>query len=248
MARSDVHELARRVLANASSHPMGVRTPEEIQARLLWKLQATDAPDRVERALEFATELAAIRGESAATLDAVRKLLRKYGLNAGALASLEGLLDALASHSLDSVDVSLDMGLARGLAYYSGLVFEIRHADGAVVAGGGRYDGLVRALGGPQDVPALGFAYTLEQVVAALPRGATDATDGDDGPVLVASQTAGAYPNALTCAQEMRRRGDVVEVALSHGRADSHRAYARSRGMQRIVVVDENGKTRRHRV
>ena len=246
-ARSDVHELARRVLANASSHPMGVRTPEEIQARLLWKLQATDAPDRVERALEFAAELAAIRGESAAALKAVRKLLRKYGLNAGALASLEALLDALASHSLDSVEVSLDMGLARGLAYYSGLVFEIRHGD-AVVAGGGRYDGLVRALGGTQDVPALGFAYTLEQVVAALPQGATNATDCDEGPVLVASQTADAYSNAVTCAQEMRRRGDVVEVALSHGRADSHRAYARSRGMQRIVVVDEHGKTRRHRV
>ena len=250
-ARSDVHELARRVLANASSHPMGVRTPEEIQTRLLWKLQATDAPDRVERALEFATELAAIRGESAATLKAVRKLLRKYGLNAGTLASLENLLGSLASHSLDNVQVSVDMGLARGLAYYSGLVFEVRHGDGpdgAVVAGGGRYDGLVRALGGSQDVPALGFAYTLEHVVAALPRGDTKTESRQHGPVLVASQSADAYSNAVTCAQEMRKRGDVVEVALSHGRADFHRAYARSRGMQGIVVVDERGRTRRHRV
>ncbi len=183
-ARADVHELARRVLANASSHPMGVRTPEEIQARLLWKLQATDAPERVERALEFATELAAIRGESATTLDAVRALLRKYDLNSGALASLEGLLDALASHSLDDVEVSLDMGLARGLAYYSGLVFEVRHGAGrdeSVVAGGGRYDGLVRALGGPRDVPALGFAYTLEHVAAALPRGEPQAEVREHG-------------------------------------------------------------------
>ena len=250
-ARSDVHELARRVLANASSHPMGVRTPEEIQARLLWKLQATDAPDRVERALEFATELATIRGESAETLKAVRKLLRKYDLNAGALASLEDLLDALASHSLDNVSVSLDMGLARGLAYYSGLVFEVRHGtgpDGDVVAGGGRYDGLVRALGGPQDFPALGFAYTLEQVVAALPQGERKAGNPQQGPVLVASESPDAYSNALACAQEMRRQGDVVEVAFGHGGADSHRAYARSRGMYSIVVVDENGKKRRHRV
>ena len=249
--RSDVHELARRVLANASSNPMGVRTPEEIQARLLWKLQATDAPDRVERALEFATELAAIRGESSATLKAVRKLLRKYGLNAETLASLENLLGALASHCLEDVEVSLDMGLARGLAYYSGLVFEVRHGDshdGAVVAGGGRYDGLVRALGGSQDVPALGFAYTLEQVVAALPDEGRKTGSPQQGPVLVASQSADAYSNALNCAQEMRSRGDVVEVALKHGLADSHRAYARSRGMQRIVVVDEHGKTRRHRV
>ena len=250
-ARSDVNELARRVLANASSHPMGVRTPEEIQARLLWKLQATDTPDRVERALEFATELASIRGESTATLKAVRKLLRKYGLNAGALSYLENLLGALSSHSLDNVEVSLDMGLARGLAYYSGLVFEVRHGDGAdgtVVAGGGRYDGLVRALGGSQDVPALGFAYTLEQVVAALPPEQRKVGNSQQGPVLVASQSPDAYSNALSCAQEMRKSGDVVEVALNHGHADSHRAYARSRGVHRIVVVDENGKTRRHRV
>ena len=142
------------------------------------------------------------------------------------------------------------MGLARGLAYYSGLVFEVRHGadDGPVVAGGGRYDGLVRALGGTQDVPALGFAYTLEQVVAALPGGETTDEAREHGPVLVASQSPDAYSNALTCAQEMRSRGDVVEVALAHGGAESHRAYARSRGLHRIVVVDENGKTRRHRV
>ncbi|MFP4156668.1 MAG: histidine--tRNA ligase [Opitutales bacterium] len=55
--------------------------------------------------------------------------------------------------------VEIDLGVVRGLAYYTGFVFEAFEASGAgrALAGGGRYDGLVRKLGGP-DLPAVGFA------------------------------------------------------------------------------------------
>ena len=63
--------------------------------------------------------------------------------------------------------MTVDFGLARGLAYYNGIVFEVRHPDWPnPLGGGGRYDGLARALGSPVDVPALGFAYTLETLLA----------------------------------------------------------------------------------
>ena len=61
----------------------------------------------------------------------------------------------------------LDFGLARGLAYYNGIIFEVKHpAWPSFLGGGGRYDGLARALGSPETVPALGFAYTLEALLA----------------------------------------------------------------------------------
>ncbi|MFO0875105.1 MAG: histidine--tRNA ligase [Phycisphaerales bacterium] len=52
----------------------------------------------------------------------------------------------------------LDLGIVRGLAYYTGTVFEIHETSGAerAVAGGGRYDGLVELFGGPS-MPAIGF-------------------------------------------------------------------------------------------
>ena len=55
--------------------------------------------------------------------------------------------------------VQIDLGVVRGLAYYTGFVFEAFEASGAgrALAGGGRYDGLVKKLGGP-DMPAVGFA------------------------------------------------------------------------------------------
>jgi histidyl-tRNA synthetase len=55
--------------------------------------------------------------------------------------------------------VQIDLGIVRGLAYYTGFVFEAFEAsgEGRALAGGGRYDALVKKLGGP-DMPAVGFA------------------------------------------------------------------------------------------
>ena len=55
--------------------------------------------------------------------------------------------------------IQLDLGIVRGLAYYTGFVFEAFEADGKgrALAGGGRYDALVKKLGGPE-MPAVGFA------------------------------------------------------------------------------------------
>lgn len=55
--------------------------------------------------------------------------------------------------------IQIDLGIVRGLAYYTGFVFEAFEASGAgrALAGGGRYDALVKKLGGPE-MPAVGFA------------------------------------------------------------------------------------------
>lgn len=66
-----------------------------------------------------------------------------------------GALDAMGLAEF----VSVDLGVVRGLAYYTGFVFEAfdRKGDLRALAGGGRYDDLVAKLGGP-DLPAVGFA------------------------------------------------------------------------------------------
>jgi histidyl-tRNA synthetase len=55
--------------------------------------------------------------------------------------------------------IQIDLGIVRGLAYYTGFVFEAFEAtgEGRALAGGGRYDNLIKKLGGP-DMPAVGFA------------------------------------------------------------------------------------------
>ena len=79
------------------------------------------------------------------------------GLDSTALAPIESMAARLTESGLGEW-CDLDLGIVRGLAYYTGTVFEIHAATGAerAVAGGGRYDGLVELFGGPA-MPAVGF-------------------------------------------------------------------------------------------
>lgn len=77
---------------------------------------------------------------------------------AGRLADWRKLLGALEAMGLSKF-VEVDLGVVRGLAYYTGFVFEAfdRKGELRAIAGGGRYNDLVKKLGGP-DLPAVGFA------------------------------------------------------------------------------------------
>jgi histidyl-tRNA synthetase len=234
--------------------PIGVRTPEEIAARLRRKREESDNPDRLERAMAFAAEMARLRGAPAHTLDAARDVIQRHGLDPAPLRAMEQVTEALALHDLEGVEITLDMGLVRDIAYYTGLVFEV--TDGAAapggplfLAGGGRYDGLVKALGADRDAPALGFACTVESVLDALmAREPSPPPLPQPTRVLVAHRSAGAYRHALRVAAGLRTNGEATEVALLGADAGDGRSYARSRGMQAVVIVEDNGRSERHGV
>jgi histidyl-tRNA synthetase len=85
------------------------------------------------------------------------------------LDGLKAMVDLLDRLGFPSDQTRLDLSFARGVAYYTGMVFEAHVMNGdrkVAIGGGGRYDDLVQALGGA-DVPALGFAFTIEQILAA---------------------------------------------------------------------------------
>jgi histidyl-tRNA synthetase len=72
--------------------------------------------------------------------------------------------------------------MVRGLDYYTRTTFEVvTESLGAqnAIAGGGRYDGLVKSLGGP-DVPGIGFAVGMERLISLMPRGVEEFVDSLD--------------------------------------------------------------------
>ena len=77
------------------------------------------------------------------------------------------------THGLDktknvSVDYIIDFASKRGVTYYTGLIFDLDMStdkDGYSIGGGGRYDGLVKSLGGESDVPAIGFALNIDTLL-----------------------------------------------------------------------------------
>ena len=112
------------------------------------------------------------------------------------------------------VDFELDDSLVRGLDYYTRTAFEFVSGDlGSqnAVGGGGRYDGLSEALGGPR-LPAIGFALGIDRI--ALARDATD--EHEPAPVAYVAYDEGASGSeALKLSTELRRAG--ISTELDHG-------------------------------
>ena len=94
------------------------------------------------------------------SLDALEKILADTKNEAikARLGEWHSLLEGLNAMGLGTY-ISVDFGVVRGLAYYTGFVFEAfdRKGELRAIAGGGRYNDLVKKLGGP-DMPAVGFA------------------------------------------------------------------------------------------
>ena len=241
--RSGTEALAQHLAtadANGSSDgSIGVRTSQEVMERLERKLQAADSPEQLETALVFTQALSGLKGAHKDTLKSARDLAAAHKLDASPLSTIEESLAAFSLHDLKGVEVTVDLGLARDIAYYTGPVFEI-WANGVRLAGGGRYDGLVKALGGNQCVPALGFACTLELVMDALNDDAGDVRATKR--VLVAPRNEGAMKSTLQVAASLRLAGEVAAVSLD-GLADQ--ASAKNQGFEAIILVDEDGTSKR---
>ena len=157
----------RGLLKWNAADQLGQRNADEVVNRLLRKLRGSDQGKSLQRGLELACDLAAVRGEPQAALRDAEVVIRAAGAETGAFERLSQLMDVVLSDSAIGGHLELDFGLVRGLAYYNGIVFEVKHPHWPEsLGGGGRYDGLARALGSKDAVPALGFAYNLEAFLA----------------------------------------------------------------------------------
>lgn len=108
--------------------------------------------------------LSRLRGGKQA-LKEVKALLAPFGCTAG-IAELEGVYDALVELGLGD-KLLIDFSVMSSFDYYTGLVFEAYAPGlGSPLGGGGRYDNLLASYGA-EKIPAAGFAFYLEQVMAA---------------------------------------------------------------------------------
>ncbi|MBV9993298.1 MAG: ATP phosphoribosyltransferase regulatory subunit [Alphaproteobacteria bacterium] len=147
--------------------PLGARTREEIVERLIE--QAADAA-----ALRLDPQVANVIAEmlsiSCPAPDALKRIRALAPSLDAPLQAMQARLDTLSGLGIDPARVTFAARFGRNMEYYTGFVFELwsRDAEGAVqVAGGGRYDGLLEALGAGRPIPAIGSAIRTERVLAA---------------------------------------------------------------------------------
>jgi histidyl-tRNA synthetase len=220
----------------------GSREPRQIIERLLAKAGRPDPTDQVRRAFEFVAELHELAGAPERVERELRPVLDRRGLSTAPVDEVSGALTLLEAYGLPpGAQIEVDLSLARGLRYYTGLVFEI-YADtdeGPLqVCGGGRYDDLVRALGGREAVPACGFMYGLERV---------DLAAGEVGPptvprLLVVGVSMADHPAAVTAARDVRAFAAdrlVVEQDVRVRGLKASLRYADREEFAAVVIIGE---------
>lgn len=146
------------------------RTPEEIADGLIRKVARRAEGNDVRRALAFLRQLVTLRGAPDDVLPHLTALLAAEGLEQSAVERLRAVLDLLGAYGVRRDQVTLDLGLGRGLHYYTGILFEV-YGDGTEqLGGGGRYDELATLLGARGPLPAVGFSLGLERIHEASAR------------------------------------------------------------------------------
>ncbi len=155
------------------SQPTGGRTREEIVERLMEQAAEAAALRLDKRAVALIERVLSISGPAKKSIGQIRALVKKERALEEPLKVMEGRIAALGKLGLDESRVSFAARFGRNMEYYTGFVFELwsEDAEGPVqVAGGGRYDTLLKALGAKREVPAIGCAIRGERVLAARKR------------------------------------------------------------------------------
>jgi histidyl-tRNA synthetase len=161
--------------------------------------------------------------------------------NASPLAKTLSALDQMGLSSF----VDLDLTIVRGLAYYTGTVFEIFDAGRSLraIAGGGRYDGLLNLLGGVA-LPAVGFAIG-DVVLGELlkDRGLAPPTPASID-AFVAGVTEEDLPFVLRTAHQLRNAGVRVEYSLRTEALGKQLKLADSREAAFAVVIGPDDRAK----
>ena len=138
------------------------------------------------------------------------------------------------------VPFTLNDRLVRGLDYYTRTAFEFTHgALGAqnAILGGGRYDGLSEALGGPA-APGIGFAIGEDRLVMSLAESAQAVAQKPDA--YIAPLGAGMNREAARLARELRREDVVVELGDESFRLKKSFEAAAKLGARFVAIIGEN--------
>jgi histidyl-tRNA synthetase len=217
------------------------REPDEIIERMMTKMRRTDQKGRIYQALSFMSKLGQLVGEPSRILEQIEQLLEAHGMSGDHLQQLRDLITTLSYYNLDPARIRIDLGLSRGLQYYTGMIFEVHHTalgENKQLCGGGRYDDLITVLGGRKEVPAAGFAYGIERIRLALEseqNGTQTRRKLPDAFVIAVSPDDYAY--AVGVAEQLRQAGLRIELDIMGRSVKTNLQHANKQGVLSTIIV-----------
>lgn len=148
------------------------------------------------------------------------------------------------------IDYVVDPNLVRGLDYYNHTAFEIMSdAEGfgaiTTLCGGGRYNGLVEDLGGPES-PGIGFAMSIERLLLALEMEKVEIGHASDLDVYVVAMDESTKKKAFTVVRDLRASGISADMDFNDRKVKAQMKSADRKKAAYVIVIGEteleNGK------
>jgi histidyl-tRNA synthetase len=214
---------------------------EAVRAELLEEGLAEPAASRL-------LELVQRKATSAAELLAsVQVELADFPAGIAGAQELAELMEYASALGITPEECQVDLSMVRGLEYYTGPILEAvveKPRIGSII-GGGRYDGLVGLMGGP-DLPATGLSFGLERIIDVLEELEMAPPEArQTAPrVLVTVFNPEGTAESLRLAQELRSAGIRTEVYLGKDRLGPQLRYASRKGIPFVAILgpDEVGR------
>jgi ATP phosphoribosyltransferase regulatory subunit len=202
--------------------------------------------DIKDREKELILKMPTLRGREEVLEEADKMINNKLSLSA--LKEIKKVYNLLRDYGLEE-HILIDLGIIRDFDYYTGIIFE-GYTDylGFPVCGGGRYDNLCSKFG--RDIPSTGFAIGIERLATILEKEDANSLklERQDKYLVYYQNNKTYFKKALVVAENIRKKGLIVELEIGRREFVEVLNYTRSKGVKYIVIVDVNQLSKIKRV
>jgi len=154
---------------------------------------------------------------------------------------LTEIFEVLKNQGVNMDNVKFESTLARGLNYYTGIIFEVEVEgfSAGSVAGGGRYDNLIGMFAG-REIPAVGFAFGFDRLLEAMETLNLFPTDLNSRNVIVTFASSDLQKQALDIANKLREKNINAEIYLDDSPLEKQLKYANKKQLTYVLIVNSD--------
>ena len=226
--------LAKEGIEEEKQNPIMQRLDKKLWNEALKMLEELKVS---EKCLEVLKKLIKIKGkETPKTINEIKKNVKDYDEAIAAAENLEEILN-LTFESGAKFEVSIEPAFARGLEYYTGMIFEVFVPELEIaLGGGGRYDKLIELFGG-EPTPAVGVAHGIDRITLAMEKQEIKPKITKEPFVFVIPIDDSLKAKALEIASQIRLKGINVEVEVMGRKLTKALQDADRKGATHAVIV-----------
>jgi len=202
-------------------------------------LQAIKKAEASEKCIEILRKLVELKGTK--TVEIINKVKELVGYYPKSIESAQNLSEiiSLVCAAKGKMNITVDAGFARGLEYYTGMIFEVYVPDLEIaLAGGGRYDKLIELFGGAQ-TPAVGVAHGIDRIILAMQGQKTAVASREEKTAMVIPIQDEVKGEALRISETLRGQHIRVEVEVSGRKIANALENANRRKLDYAIIVGE---------